>query len=91
MMEIDDPGDALQFDFALAYKHDREDKQRVADYLDSIQEMLRPIGEALGVKYQKGTKKTVEPSKALPDDLPVEEVLKRIGGKNIMVHTNGKQ
>ena len=48
--------------------------------------MLKPIGSALGVQYKNGkAKQTEEASKALPDDLPVEEVLKRLGGKNTMV------
>ena len=52
--------------------------------------MLKPIGSALGVQYKEGkSKKQDDISKALPDDLPVEEVLKRLGGKNTMVKYNG--
>ena len=52
--------------------------------------MLKPIGSALGVQYKEGkSKKQDDISKALPDDLPVEEVLKRLGGKNTMVKHHG--
>lgn len=52
--------------------------------------MIKPLGQAWGVKYTDGKQKQVEPqSKALPDDLPVEEVLKRLGGKNTLVRNHG--
>lgn len=77
-------------DFAIAYKHRDKDQEYEASKLESIQSMLKPIGSALGVQYKEGkSKKQDEASKTLPDDLPVEEVLKRLGGKNTMVKHHG--
>lgn len=91
-MEIEDPRIALQLDYAIAYKHRLKDQEYEASKLESIQSMLTPIGKALGVEY-KGKASPTEPerdSKALPDDLPVEEVLRLIGGKKTMVVNHGK-
>lgn len=46
--------------------------------------MITPLGKALGVKYKEPAK--TKQSKVLPDDLTVEEVLARIGGKGTMVN-----
>lgn len=73
----------------MAFKHEFEDRKRADESLQAIQNMLTPIGSALGVEYTKSTKQAPT-SKALPDDLPVEDVLKMIGGKNIMVKTHGQ-
>lgn len=91
-MDIEDPRIALQFDYAIAYKHRLKDQEYEASKLDSIQSMIKPIGSALGVEYKgkASPAKPEEDSKALPDDLPVEEVLKRIGGKKTMVINHGK-
>lgn len=78
--------DALHLDFAIAYKHRDKDQEYEASKLDSIQSMIKPIGSALGVQYKSGkAKQTEEASKVMPDDLPVEEVLKHLGGKNTLV------
>ena len=89
-MDIEDPRIALQLDYAIAYKHRLKDQEYEASKLDSIQSMIKPIGSALGVEYKSKAKKPEEDSKALPDDLPVEEVLKIIGGKKTMVVNHGK-
>lgn len=89
-MDIEDPRIALQFDYAIAYKHRLKDQEYEASKLEAIQSMIKPIGSALGVEYKgKVAPSKEQDPKALPDDLPVEEVLKRIGGKNTMVINHG--
>lgn len=54
--------------------------------MDAIQTMIKPLGVALGVKYTEPAK-----SKALPDDLYVDDVLRMIGGNGIMVDKHGNK
>lgn len=88
-LDIDDPVVALQVDFAVAYKHRIEDFKHEGTFIEAIDSMLQPIGQALGVSYKKTAPKGQDP-KAMPDDLPVEDVLKMIGGKGMMVNHRGK-
>lgn len=76
-LELDDYT-GLQLDYALALKYSLEDGKNEAIKLEAIQEMLKPIGSALGVKYQKQKPKLEE--RKIPDGLDVDEVLAMIGG-----------
>jgi hypothetical protein len=83
-LEVSDPWVALQLDFAVAHKHETEEFKYDSEKLEAIQEMLKPIGSALGVKYE-----AKQETKVLPDDLPVDTVLSILGGKGIKVERHG--
>ena len=52
-LEIDDEFAALQLDYAIAKKHLIDDYDYANTRLDAIQNMLRPLGQALGVEYSE--------------------------------------
>lgn len=84
-LEIEDDYTALQLDYAVAYKHRRDDFEYENSKIDAIQSMIKPLGQALGVTYSEARSR----SNVLPDNLTVDEVLARISGKGTMVSRNG--
>lgn len=85
----------MQLDYALAVKHiikdEDKDFKRDSDRLDVIGNLIQPLGKALGVEYKGGKKQQqADQPKAMPDDLPVEDVLKMIGGKPTIGKHYGK-
>lgn len=86
-LDIEDEYTALQLDFAVAYKHRKNDIDAENSKTDALIAAIKTVGSALGVKYVS----TAQTSKVLPDDLYVDEILPMIGGKNTMVDLHGKK
>ncbi len=83
-LDIEDDYTALQVDFAIAFKHHSADLKYDSDKVEAVINAMKPIGQALGVKYTEKKAPEVD-SKIMPQGLPVETVLAMLRGKGTKV------
>ncbi len=75
----------IQLDFAMAFRYDHLEAKERIEHLEAVQEMIKPLGMALGVKYEK-KKSTVTPGTPVSDDIPIDVALALFGaGKGTVI------